>query len=78
MNETLEQQMGYVLARLEELREDSKEMQAKLVALERRVDDKFKTAEGVFRTLKWLGAMLLAVLTLPWGSIKAFLLSIVR
>lgn len=76
--ETLEQQMGYVLARLEELREDSKEMQKKLTALEVRVDEKFKTAEATFRVVKWLAGLTFAVLTVPWYNIKAFVLSMFR
>lgn len=76
--DTLDQQMGYVLARLEELREDSKEMQRKLTALEARVDEKFKTAEATFRVVKWMSGITVAVLTIPWHNVKAFVLSMFR
>ena len=76
--ETLEQQLGYLVAKMEEQGADLKKVSEKLDALEARVDDKFKTAEVAFRATKWLGATILAVLALPWASIKSFLVSLVR
>jgi hypothetical protein len=74
----LEQQIGYLVAKMEEQGAAVRTMALKLDALEKRVDDKFKTAEGAFKVLKWTGALLLAVLTLPWASIKSFVLGLIR
>ena len=70
--DTIEEKIGYVIAKVEELSEDSKRVGEKLEALEERVDDKFKTAEATFRLLKFIGGPLLAILALPWTAIKEF------
>lgn len=69
--ESIEEKLGYLIAKVEELFEDSKALGAKLEALETRVDDKFKTAEATFRIVKFIGYATVAVLTLKFGDVPA-------
>jgi hypothetical protein len=65
----LDQKVGYILAKLEEMSEDGKELKGRFDALEQRVETKFKTAEATFRVLKGVGLVAVAVLTLKFGDI---------
>ena len=67
--ETLEEKVGYLIAKVEEHGADLKAAVVKLDALEARVDEKFKTAEATFRVLKVLGLVLVAVLTFKFGDL---------
>lgn len=72
----MEQQMGYLVAKMEEQGKDLAKFGEKLDALEKRVDEKFQTAEATFRVLKWIGSMLVAAIALPWDKIKQSVLSL--
>ena len=69
--ESIEEKLGYLIAKVEEISKDSKAMGAKLETLETRVDDKFKTAEATFRILKFIGYAAVAVLTFKFGDVPA-------
>lgn len=64
-----EQQMGFIISKLEELSEDVRSLTAKHEVLEKQVSEKFQTAEAVLRTLKFLGAAVVALLTFHFGDL---------
>ena len=66
----MDQQIGYLLGKLEEVSSDIKIVVHRIDALEKNVAEKFKTAEVVYKTFKFLGLALLAVLSLKIGDIK--------
>jgi hypothetical protein len=65
----LDQKVGYILAKLEEMSEDGKELKGRFDALEQRVETKFRTAETTFRILKYAGLISVAVLTFKFGDV---------
>jgi hypothetical protein len=65
----LEQQIGYLIAKVEEQGRDLTAAVVKLDALEKRVDEKFQTAEATFRVLKWLGSAAIAAVAVPWDKV---------
>lgn len=67
----LEEKIGYLVAKVEEQGSDLKAAVVKLDALEKRVDQKFQTAETTFRVLKGLGLIVVAVLTFKFGDLPA-------
>ena len=67
--DTLEEKVGYLIAKIEEQGSDLKAAVVKLDALEQRVDEKFRTAEATFRVLKFLGLATVAVLTVKFGDL---------
>lgn len=72
----MEEKLGYLIAKVEELATDTKSTAQKLEALEKRVDEKFKTAEATLRVLGWIGSALVAVVAFPWERAKQFVLSL--
>jgi hypothetical protein len=70
--DTLEQQVGYLIAKMEEQGNDLKSMGSKLEALEKHVDEKFKTAEATFRVLRWVGSAAVAAFAVPWEKLIKF------
>jgi hypothetical protein len=66
-----EERLGYLIAKVEELSEDVKAMKASHETLEKRVEDKFRTAEITFRIFKFIGLAALAVLTFKFGDLPA-------
>lgn len=66
-----EEKLGYLIAKVEELGEDMRELKGKYNALEQRVDEKFKTAEATFRVLKILGLITIAVLSFKFGDLPS-------
>lgn len=73
--DTIDEKVGYLIAKMEEFSIDSKATASKLEALEKRVDEKFQTAETTLRVLGWLGGGLVAALSMPW---KEFILLVKR
>ena len=75
MSDDIEQakDIGYLIARVEDLATDVKAQGVKLDALNERVDEKFKTAEATIRVLKVLGAIVIAGATLKWSDIPSLL-----
>jgi len=65
-----EQQIGALVSTVEDLKLAVQRMTTKLDALEERVEEKFKTAEAVFKVSKFVGLTLVAVLTLKFGDIS--------
>lgn len=63
------QQIGYLLAKIEEICSSQNSLNRRFDELEKRVDDKFRTAEIVFSIGKFLGLSLLAILTFKLGDI---------
>lgn len=68
---SMDEKIGYLIAKVEEQGRDLSAAVVKLDALEKRVDEKFKTAEATFRVLKWLAGIAVAVLTLKFGDLPA-------
>ena len=66
-----DEKIGYLIAKVEEFSSDIKSLSTKVDALEKRVDDKFKTAEATFRVVKFIGAIALAILTIKFGDIPS-------
>lgn len=66
----LSQQLGYVLAKLEEIRADLEKVDSRLSTLEDKVTDKFKTAELAIKWLRFLGLAAIAVLTFQFGDVS--------
>lgn len=65
----IEKNLGYLIAKVEEISEDQKTLAVKVDALEAKVNEKFTTADAVLKTFKILGAILLAVATIKFGDI---------
>ena len=66
------EKLGYLIAKVEELGSDFKDMKIKLEALEQQVHEKFKTVEITLKVVGWIGSGLLAVFTIPWSGLVAF------
>lgn len=64
-----EEKLGYLTAKVEALETDHKMTQKKVDDLADLVKDKFRTAEVLFKTLKYTGALILAIATFKWGDI---------
>lgn len=74
--DTMEEKIGYLIAKMEEQGEDIKKVTERFDVLEKEVQGKFKTAETAFRVFKFIGVATAAVLTLPLSQIKSFFLSL--
>ena len=68
-----ERDLGYLIARVEDVAADVKAQGVKLDSLQERVNEKFKTAEATIRVLKVLGAIVVAGATLKWSDIPSLL-----
>lgn len=73
-----DQQLGYLTGMVEGLADhiqsiskEGKETREIVLTLQKEVALKFKTAETVFKTLKFLGLIVIAVLTFKFGDIRA-------
>ena len=74
-----EQQIGYLISQLNEQKEmltriDTlvlDRIDSRLDALEKLVESKFRTAEIVFKTLKVIFLLAVAVLTWKWGDLPS-------
>lgn len=66
-----DEKLGYLIAKVEELGEDMKGLKDSHEALEKRVEDKFRTAEITFRIFKFIGLVIAAVLTFKFGDLPA-------
>ena len=84
-----DEQLGYLTGKMEELGELLKGhltsdtiqlgvIHEKLDKLEDKVSEKFTTVETVFRVFKWLGAVIVAVLTLKFGDVGELIASMFR
>lgn len=66
-----DEKLGYLIAKVEELSEDMKGLKTAHYSLEKRVEDKFRTAEVTFRIFKFIGLAAAAVLTFKFGDLPA-------
>ena len=64
------QQIGYLIARIEDIASSQQSLATEFNLLKNRVDEKFKTAEVVFKILKFLGLALIAIVTFKFGDIS--------
>lgn len=64
------QQLGYLIAVVEEAVNDLKRIDERLTTLEDKVEEKFRTAETILKLLRYVGYALVAVLTFPWHQLK--------
>lgn len=70
--DTIDEKVGYLIAKVDTLAEDYKATSGKLDALEQRVNEKFQTAETTLRVLGWLAGGLVAVVSVPWTAFILF------
>jgi hypothetical protein len=70
---TIEEKIGYLIAKAEEQGTDLRMLSTKVGALEARVDEKFKTAEATFRVLRWVGSTAVAAFAIPWEKVVKFI-----
>jgi hypothetical protein len=66
---TVEENIGYLLAKQEEQKSDLVRVEQKVDSLTEMVSTKFATAETVFKVIKFLGIVVVAVATLQFGDI---------
>lgn len=64
-----DQQMGYLLSKIEDIAKGQEVLTLKVTSLEERVNDKFKTAEVVVKVMKFLALALIAILTFKFGDV---------
>ena len=62
--------LGYLVGKLEDVITKLDKVDDRLSKLETQVNDKFKTAEIVLKVFKYLGLILLAVVTFQFGDIS--------
>jgi hypothetical protein len=67
--DSLEEKVGYLLAKQEEQKSDMVRVEQKVDSLTELVSLKFATAETVFKVIKFLGIVVVAVATLQFGDI---------
>ena len=67
--DTLEEKVGYLLAKQEENKSDMVRVEQKVDELTTMVSSKFATAETVFKVLRFLGIVVVALATLQFGDI---------
>lgn len=65
-----QQQIGFLIASVADLQAEQREIRKDLNELAKLVGDKFKTAELTFKILKFIGLVLVAVLTFKFGDIS--------
>jgi hypothetical protein len=66
---TVEENIGYLLAKQEEQKSDLVRVEQKVDSLTEMVSTKFATAETVFKVVKFLGIVVVAIVTLQFGDI---------
>lgn len=64
-----EQQLGVMLERLQDACAGLERLESRFNDLETRVNDKFKTAEVVLSTFKFLGLTIVAIVTFKFGDV---------
>ena len=67
--DTLEEKVGYLLAKQEENKSDMVRVEQKVDSLTEMVSTKFATAETVFKVVRFLGIVVIAIATLQFGDI---------
>jgi hypothetical protein len=66
---TVEENIGYLLAKQEEQKSDLVRVEQKVDSLTEMVSTKFATAETVFKVVRFLGIAVVAIVTLQFGDI---------
>ena len=67
--ETLEEKVGYLIAKIEEQGDDLHRVITKVDDLETTVREKLTTVETLFKVFKFLGVIVVAVATFQFGDI---------
>lgn len=67
----IDEKIGYLIAKVEEIQSDQKTLVVKVEALEKRVDEKFIAAETTLKVLKYSGLFLVAILTFKFGDVPS-------
>ena len=67
--DSMEEKVGYLLAKAEESKGDLVRVEQKVDSLTELVSSKFATAETVFKVLRFLGIAIVAIATLQFGDI---------
>jgi len=67
--ETMEEKVGYLLAKQEEQKSDLIRVEQKVDSLTEMVSTKFNTAETVFKVIRFMGIVVVALVTLQFGDI---------
>lgn len=65
----IEQQVGYLVAKIEEQGDDIKKLMGRVDAMDRLLAEKLNTVETVFKVIKFAGIVIVAVLTFKFGDI---------
>lgn len=63
-----EQQMGIVIAQLKDVASAVSKLDERLDALERRVEDKFRTIEIAFKVIRYIGLIGMALVSLRFAD----------
>lgn len=67
---SLDEKVGYLQAKVEEIKSDAIRVEQKLDNLSELVAKKFTTAETVFKIMKFGAVVVVAVVTFQFGDIK--------
>ena len=67
--QTIDEKVGYLMAKAEEQKGDLVRVEQKVDSLTELVSTKFATAETVFKVLRFLGIVVVALATLQFGDI---------
>lgn len=68
--DTLEEKIGYLVAKMEEVGEQIDKVDRRLSTLEDTVTSKFHTAEVTFKVLKFIGLGILAIISFKFGDVS--------
>jgi hypothetical protein len=66
---SMEEKVGYLQAKQEEMKSDLIRVEGKLDSLHELVSTKFVTAETTFKVVRFLGIIVVAIATLQFGDI---------
>ena len=67
--QTIDEKVGYLMAKAEEQKGDLVRVEQKVDSLTELVSTKFATAETVFKVVRFLGIVVIAIATLQFGDI---------
>lgn len=65
----MEEKLGYLIAKVEEIGANQKTLAGKVDALEARVNEKFTAVETTLKIVKYTGLVLMALATLKFGDL---------
>ena len=68
--DTIEEKIGYLVAKMEEHGHDLRKVITKVETLEKTVSEKLTTIDTLFKVVKFGGIVIVAVLTFQFGDIS--------